>query len=132
MRTIDLVMHDWLVQSDDERKQAIADLRAFAETAIKENHRRGRALNIMASFFELLSDEHAAAEIASWGDTMRDAAIAFIRMGVIDNMTRRAPTASEARVYAESIANALSDARSERIQGFRSSDNAGMGAERKQ
>lgn len=53
----DLAMCDWLGLRPEEQEQALADLRALAaERAIATNHRRGRALNIMASYFHFITE----------------------------------------------------------------------------
>jgi hypothetical protein len=57
MRRIDLVMHDWLNQRPEERAQAIRDVQELATKTIATDHRRGRALNIVASFFSFLEEE---------------------------------------------------------------------------
>lgn len=58
MKTIDLVLHDWLNLSPEERKQALADVRV-AETHAEPSgalSRRARALNIIASYFHFLTE----------------------------------------------------------------------------
>lgn len=50
-----LAMHDWLNLQPEEREQALRDLRALAEATIATDHRRGRALNIMASYFHFVT-----------------------------------------------------------------------------
>lgn len=60
MRKIELVMHDWLNMQDAERAQAIRDIQELAEKTISTDHRRGRALNIVASFFSFLDEEKNA------------------------------------------------------------------------
>jgi hypothetical protein len=56
MRPSDLVMHDWRNMTPEEREQAIRDVRTLAESTIVSEHRRGRALNIIASFFQFVSE----------------------------------------------------------------------------
>jgi hypothetical protein len=61
MDAIDLVLHDWRNLSPEERNTALADIRALAETFPAASPygagRRGRALNIVASFFAMLEEE---------------------------------------------------------------------------
>lgn len=70
MNTLDLVFHDWMNLTPDERKLALRDIRALAEDVGNnfESHtiphpdvpttpqRRARAINIVASFFHFLSE----------------------------------------------------------------------------
>jgi acyl-CoA reductase-like NAD-dependent aldehyde dehydrogenase len=56
IRAIDLVLHDWRNMPPEERARALEDIRALAETH-KADHRRMRALNIVASFFHFLTEE---------------------------------------------------------------------------
>jgi hypothetical protein len=55
LKPIDLVVSDWFNMPPEERKQALADIRALAETHAET--RRGRALNIVASFFHFLTED---------------------------------------------------------------------------
>lgn len=54
MKIIDLVIHDWRNLRPEERAQAIADVKDLAQKIIATDHRRGRALNIVASFLGFL------------------------------------------------------------------------------
>jgi hypothetical protein len=53
----DLAMHDWLNLRPEERARALEDLRALADRHIGADHRRGRALHVMASYFALVTAE---------------------------------------------------------------------------
>jgi acyl-CoA reductase-like NAD-dependent aldehyde dehydrogenase len=54
----DLVLHDWRNMPPEERRQALADIRALAESHADE-HRRARALHVIASFFHFLTEDTA-------------------------------------------------------------------------
>lgn len=57
---LDLVFHDWMNLAPEERKQALEDIRKLADGYIYEkSFRRGRAINIVASFFHFLSEKPA-------------------------------------------------------------------------
>jgi hypothetical protein len=59
MKPIDLVLHDWMNLSPEERETAVNDIRALATTfGQASGHgagRRARSLNIVASFFHFLT-----------------------------------------------------------------------------
>jgi hypothetical protein len=56
---IDLVLHDWMNLSAEERETALNDIRALAMTfgkaAPSGSGRRARSLQIVASFFHFLT-----------------------------------------------------------------------------
>jgi len=57
-----LALHDWLNMAPEERVRAIADVRELAEKlSTREQHiafrRRARALNVMASYMQFLTEE---------------------------------------------------------------------------
>jgi hypothetical protein len=70
MNTLDLVFHDWMNLTPEERKLAIRDIQALAEDAGTNfesrtiphpdvpvtPQRRARSINIIASFFHFLSE----------------------------------------------------------------------------
>jgi len=56
LKLSDLAMHDWHNMTPQEREQALRDVRTLAESTIVSDHRRGRALNIMASYFQFVSE----------------------------------------------------------------------------
>lgn len=60
MKPIDLALHDWWNLRPEERARAIADVGELGGRTMETDHRRGRALNIIASllhFAEAAGDE---------------------------------------------------------------------------
>ena len=85
--TGDLVLHDWRNMTEGERKAALEGVRALAASL---PGRKGRAINVMASFFHFVSAEEAPQ--ASVGQAEGDAVDCLLAAYLLANPEARPST----------------------------------------